>query len=82
MNTYSVATQAYCGMTIPHGDGFTYQEAKERAKRRMEWFEKRIGGAISRLSPNTWELEEPEDAMMVPDACGILEIRKGEARIQ
>jgi hypothetical protein len=82
MNTYSVTHQGYCGMSIPLGEGFTYKEAVERAKCRIAWFRLHIGGAVSRLSPNRWELQEPESAYMVPDACGVLEITKGPNRIK
>lgn len=81
MTTYSVTTQGYCGMSIPHGEGFTYKEAQERARARLTWFRLRVGGAIARLGRNRWELQEPEGCCMVPDACGVLEITKGKARV-
>jgi hypothetical protein len=80
--TYSVTTQGYCGMSIPHGSDYTYEEARARVKQRIEWFKARIGGAVVKLGRNQWELQEPENCMMVPDACGTLEITKGESRIQ
>lgn len=82
LQRYSVTTQGYCGMSIPHGSDMTYREACARAKQRRTWFRLRIGGDIAWRRHNQWELCEPENCCMVPDACGVLEITKGENRIQ
>lgn len=76
--TYRVTTYGYCGMSIPHGDGYTYQEARERVKRRIAYLAKE-GVTVERLSPNRFEALEPEDCMMVPDYCGIIEIERESA---
>lgn len=73
---YAVVHHAYCGMTIPLGDGFTYTEARARVKRRIAWFENIYGGEVVWHSNNRVELCEPETCLMIPDACGILLIQK------
>lgn len=78
---YCVTHQSYCGMTIPLGENYTHQEALDRAKRRIEWFKKSIGGEVTRLSRNKWELCEPENGMPVPDACGILIVQMTKERV-
>ena len=73
----------YCGMSVPLGDTYTYEEAKGRMRARIEWFEEAIGGAVVKLRPpsfNAVEFCEPETCHMVPDACGITYIRKMKER--
>lgn len=75
-NSYSVSHMAYCGMRIPLAEGLSYKEARERVKRRIAWFKEVFGGPVTFISPLRYELEEPEDCMMVPDSCGYLTINK------
>jgi hypothetical protein len=80
--TYRVVHHAYCGMTIPLGEGMSYRQAQARIKRRIAWFKKEIGGPVTYLGPGHYELEEPEDCAMVPDDCGTLAIKKEVAHAQ
>lgn len=75
---YAVTHYAYCGMTVPLGNGYTYKEARERFKRRIEWFKQTYRGDVIFYSVTKVELCEPEDVCMVPDACGVLRIQKEE----
>ena len=64
---------SYCGIYQTLCEG-TISECRDRAKRRILWFKKVIGGEVSSLSPSKWELSEPDNSTMVPDECGILSI--------
>jgi hypothetical protein len=72
--TYSVVHNAYCGMTVPLADGMTYQEARDRFKRRIEWFKHTYGGEVIYRGSSCAELCEPETCCFIPDACGTLRI--------
>lgn len=74
---WKVTHYAYCGMSIPLGDFTSHKEAMERVRARLRWFKRRICGEVMSLAKGReWELCEPDDCMMVPDACGILKIEK------
>jgi hypothetical protein len=78
-HSWRIDHHAYCGMTIPIADGLTYQEAKERMKRRMAFFIKHYGGEVMLLagpSLNVVEFCEPETCDLIPDACGVARITK------
>lgn len=78
--TYQVYTMGYCGMRIPHGDGMSWAQAKERARQRIAYYKRVFGGEVTRQygsdASMEWELQEPENCCMVPDACGYLRIKK------
>ena len=81
--TYRVDHHAYCGMTIPIDNGLTYQEAKERMRRRMAFFVKHYGGEVVKRRPpsfNEVEFCEPENCCFIPDACGVAHITKERNR--
>jgi hypothetical protein len=63
---------AYCGMhyDICTGDK---QTLMKRAKKLIERHEKQ-GGSVTHLGPTEWELETPENAVMVSDQDGILKL--------
>ena len=69
-----VYTQAYCGMTLPHGEYDSEADARERVQRRIAFAEK-FGAEVIQLDPQTWEICEPDDCMLVPDWCGVLHMR-------
>ena len=75
---YAVVHNAYCGMTIVIAQNMSWTDARARAKRRIEWFKKTIGGEVMSTGSKCWELCEPEVCMMVPDSCGVLKIVKQE----
>jgi len=74
--SYKETHHAYCGMSIPLGDGFTHAEARERFEQRIAWFRRVIEGEVIRNGTHWAELCEPDDAMLVPDECGILRIER------
>jgi len=79
MSTWRVAHICYCGMTIPLGQGYTFAEAQDRMRRRIDWFERVIGGEVTLLggpSLTAVEFQEPEICHMVPDSCGVAYIRE------
>lgn len=72
--TYDVVHFAYCGMSVPLLEDVDYQSARDRFKRRIQWFKQSIGGDVTLRGRSEAELCEPEQCMMVPDACGTLKI--------
>jgi hypothetical protein len=72
--SYDVVHFAYCGMAVPLLEDVDYQTARDRFKRRVEYFRRRIGGAVVYRGRSEAELCEPEQCMMVPDDCGTLKI--------
>jgi hypothetical protein len=78
--TYRVVHHAYCGMSFAIAEGLSWNQAQARAARRRRWFAKEIGGDVVQLGPRSWELQEPEDCLMVPDDCGTLSISKETRR--
>lgn len=72
--TYDVVHFAYCGMSIPLLEDADYESARSRFKQRVSWFKNNFGGAVVHRSRSEAELCEPEQCMMVPDACGTLKI--------
>lgn len=74
---FIVETHAYCGMVLPHGEYYTLEEARGRVARRLRWA-RRQGSRFYAIGEHEWEIEEPEDCLMVPDFCGILAIKEQE----
>lgn len=73
---YRVKHHAYCGMAgLPHefqdrGDARDYVAARLRATRAA-------GYPVTTLTTGEeWEILEPDDCHMVPDACGTLTLRE------
>lgn len=75
--TWSLRFRATCGLTrrIAEGD---FREMQERAKRYLARHRQRDGdfeAPVTVLAPGRhWEVEEPEDCMLIPDWCGELRI--------
>lgn len=76
---YDVILYAYCGMPVPIRTNVDFQEARSVAsdlrKRR-----KQQGYPVTHLGGNKWEIETPDDAIMIGDREGILEIEKSSGR--
>lgn len=70
---YELVTHAWCGMSISHGFFDTFEECVARVDRRAVWIREQ-GGSIERLDDLTWEVHENENAAMVPDWAGLIEI--------
>lgn len=78
--SYTLTHHAYCGMssvpqTFVEED---WAEARAAAARHLSRA-RRSGFPTVTLEKGTrWEILEPEDAMMVPDSCGVLALRHQE----
>ena len=73
--TYFVETRSFCGMTLPHGERETYQEAERVALNRIAYLEK-LGAEVTKLGEGEWEILEPDNCAMVPDWAGVMVIRR------
>lgn len=73
---WSVDHYAYCGMHIPRGRFEARADASAKFKAVVAHFKKYVGGEVHYKGPVTAELCEPDYCFMVPDSCGILEMRK------
>jgi hypothetical protein len=72
--TYTVRFAAYCGMAGIPQDYSDSADAR-KALANLLRLRRRQGYPISILEKGAeWEIEEPEDAAMVPDACGVLSL--------
>jgi hypothetical protein len=66
---------AYNGFSFEIMRG-AYKECRERAKRRVEWYKRKMEGSVTPLSRNEWELTPPDDALTIGDCDGYLKISK------
>ncbi len=63
---------AYCGMSIPQGEFEDRADARSAAAQLIR-LRRREGYPVSMLNRGwRWEIEEPENCMLVPDECGVL----------
>lgn len=74
---------AACGMSVPHGVFDSQEEALKHCssvigrKKAQRYTVETITELRARRDPKVfaaWEFTEPEDAVMVPDDAGVLEI--------
>jgi hypothetical protein len=73
---YQLKMHAYCGMGYEVATG-TLAECRARAGRWRKRHANEYGGEVSTLRRGfEWELVTPDDALMVSDQDGILEICK------
>ena len=70
---FHVYTQAFYGLTVPHGEYEMRVDAMRRPKRRIAWVEEK-GCEVTRLSQSQWEIQD--DGSCVPDFCGVLSLSK------
>jgi hypothetical protein len=82
MSGYTVTLHAYCGMAQPIGDDYMdHDEARQEAAKLLRR-RRRQGFPITVIKKGRkWEVEEPEDCMMVPDSCGVLTLRDPGVRV-
>jgi hypothetical protein len=72
---YVLKMIAYNGFNFEIMRG-AYKECRERAKRRIAWYERKMEGQAISLSPNEWELNPPDTALTIGDCDGFLKIVK------
>jgi hypothetical protein len=72
---YLVKHVSYCGMTgVPEAQE-SLRDARRECARRLRSYRRRF--KVATLEPGAqWEILEPEDSAMVPDACGTLSIKR------
>ena len=71
---FRLVNHAYCGMSIPikEGDRDDVRSAAARYLRRL----RREGFPVAVMTKGQeWEIQEPEDCVMVPDECGMVTLR-------
>ena len=73
---YVLKMIAYNGINIPLKEG-TYKECLARARKRIEYYKRRLGGTVSVLHRGLeWELVPSDNAVMIGDCDGYLRIRR------
>lgn len=74
MATHRVTHYGYCGMAGVPSFAADLAEARECAARRLRYY-RRAGYPVATLERGArWEIQEPDGVLMVPDACGTLEL--------
>ena len=70
---YQVNHFSYCGMRDVPASFDTAEEARDYAARRIRRYRRHF--VVTTLDKGArWEVLEPDDCVMVPDACGTLEL--------
>jgi hypothetical protein len=73
MNGYTLTLHAYCGMAQPiRGAGMDEADARQAAARLIRRRRREDFPITVIRKGRQWEVEEPEDCMMVLDCCGVL----------
>lgn len=72
---FLVVFRSYCGMEQELGTYDNLTDARMRIRIRNNYARDK-GCPIVRLDRKTWEHQEPENCLMVPDFCGVLSIKK------
>lgn len=73
---YSLTNHAYCGMSSVPREFEDLADVRKAAAARLRYL-RNEGFPIETLTKGQeWEIQEPEDAVMVPDQCGMLVIRE------
>lgn len=78
---YDIKFHAYCGMSYEIANDLTIDEVKEKL-REMFASARKSGSMISHIGKNTWEIETPENAVMVSDNEGIVKVIKVNKRLK
>jgi len=71
---YKVTFTSYCGMSNVPQSFDALEDARNYAAQRLSSLRRRFKIATLQRGKE-WEVLEPENAIMVPDACGILYIQ-------
>ena len=72
---FTVQRFPYCGLSMPRVEFGTRQEAREYAAGLLARSRRRYPVQTLKRGAK-WEILEPEDAAMVPDACGLVTLRE------
>ena len=78
MTTYTLTHYAYCGMHVPIIDTYDRaerEEARSRAARRLRSMRRQGYPVVTLERGREWEIQEPEDCVLVPAECGTLCLR-------
>lgn len=78
---FDVTLHAYCGMNVPVAEDVDKDAAKD-AVRGFLRRARRKGNPVEKLGPRRWEIQTPEDAIMVDDLEGTLAIHPRLRRYQ
>jgi polysaccharide deacetylase 2 family uncharacterized protein YibQ len=78
---YDIKFYAYCGMSYEIANNLTADEVKKKL-REMFASARKSGSIVSHIRKNTWEIETPEDAVMVADDEGIVKVIKVVKRLK
>ena len=71
--SYKLRFVAYCGMGYTIGEYETRDDARSAAADRLRSLRREY--AVTTLTQGTsWEILEPDDAVLVPDECGTLSL--------
>lgn len=77
MITFTLTHYAYCGMHVPIIDTYDRaerEEARSRAARRLRSMRQQGYPVVTLERGRKWEVQEPEDCVLVPVECGILSL--------
>jgi hypothetical protein len=72
--TYDVTLEAYCGMSVPLGEGLD-RDAVKGVVRSFLRRARRAGSPVTKIGKGRWEIETREDAVAVGDHEGVLIVR-------
>ena len=72
--TYNVTLSTYSGMSVSLAEGVDLEEAKQIVKRRLRAM-RRAGYPVDKIGKGEWEIQTPDDAVMIGDREGVLRIR-------
>jgi hypothetical protein len=82
MSGYTLTLHAYCGMAEPIGDnGMDQDDARQEAVKLLRRRRRQDFPIAVLKKGRRWEIQEPEDCMMVPDCCGVLILRDPGVRV-
>ena len=73
---YYLTRYAYCGMRVPVGTFECRDDARRAAARALGQFRAEGFPVVTLDRGECWEVCEPDDAVMVPDACGTIVLRR------
>lgn len=62
----------YCGMAQPRETFDDRQDARRRIAGKLRYYRKRDFPVSVIEKGREWEIEEPEDCLLIPDTCGVV----------
>jgi hypothetical protein len=73
-DTFKLTLNGYCGMPIPIVDEGDKEDCRKAAARRIRAL-RADGYPVVTLEPGqAWEVQEPEDCVLIPAWCGVLRL--------